>query len=75
MIPTDPALNKQAVNRNRVVKLYDFSAYAKRREAQRKAEQVEALKERLNEPGAVVELKQSVNDYLILHREVLQQAS
>jgi len=57
------------------VKLYDFSAYAKRREAQRKAEQVEALKERLNEPGAVVELKQSVNDYLILHREVLQQAS
>ena len=57
------------------MKLYDFSAYAKRREAQRKAEQVEALKERLNEPGVVVELKQSVNDYLILHREVLQQAS
>jgi hypothetical protein len=57
------------------VKLYDFSAYAKRREAQRKADQVEALKERLNEPGAVIELKQSVNDYLILHKEVLQQAS
>lgn len=57
------------------MKFYDFSAYAKRREAQRKADQVEALKERLNEPGAVIELKQSVNDYLILHKEVLQQAS
>lgn len=57
------------------MKLYDFSAYAKRREAQRKADQVEALKERLNEPGAVIELKQRVNDYLILHKEVLQQAS
>ena len=57
------------------MKLYDVSAYAERREAQRKADQVEALKERLNEPGAVIELKQSVNDYLILHKEVLQRAS
>lgn len=51
------------------MKLFDFSIYAKRREAQRQAERVEALKSRLNEPGAVNELKRELDGWLKLHKE------
>jgi hypothetical protein len=57
------------------VKLYDFSVYAKRREAQREAERIEALKHNLNDPGVMDTFKQHVNDYLVLHADVLQRAS
>lgn len=52
------------------MKLYDFSAYAKRRDALRSAEQVEELVPRLNEPGSVIELKRRIDNFLVLHREV-----
>ena len=52
------------------MKLFDFSIYAKRREIQRTAERVEALKTRLNEPGAVNELKREFSGWLKLHKEV-----
>jgi hypothetical protein len=54
------------------MRLYDFSAYAKKRDAAREAEQVQALVPRLNEPGAVIELKRRVEGWLVLHREVVQ---
>jgi hypothetical protein len=54
------------------VKLFDFSAYAKRRDAARTAEQVKALVAHLNEPGAVIELKRHVEGYLSLHQEIDQ---
>lgn len=57
------------------MKLFDFSMYVTRRDAQHAADRVEALKERLNEPGAAAELKRELNDWLTLHREVLQKAS
>jgi hypothetical protein len=57
------------------VKLYDFSVYAERREAQRDAERIEALKHNLNDPGVMDTFKQHVNDYLVLHADVLQRAS
>lgn len=64
-----------SINRNKVVKLFDFSAYAKRREAQRKADEVEALKKRLNEPGVIDEFKCEVEEWLKLHQEVIKKAS
>lgn len=57
------------------MKLYDFSLYAKRREAQRAADRIEALKEKLNEPGSIQELKQEMNDWLLLHKAVTKSIS
>jgi hypothetical protein len=54
------------------MRLYDFSAYAKKRDAAREAEQVRALVPHLNEPGAVVELKRRVEGWLVLHQAVDQ---
>jgi len=53
-----------------VMKLFDFSIYAKRREAQQTADRVEALKTKLYEPGAVDQLKREVHNWMELHREV-----
>lgn len=57
------------------MKLYDFSVYAKKRDIQLKADDIEALVYRVNEPGVVELLKKRVEDYLTLHKEVLKQAS
>ena len=57
------------------MKLYDFSAYAKRRDVTRSEQQIEALIPRLNEPGAVIELKARVESWLTLHREVLRKVA
>lgn len=54
------------------MKLYDFSIYAKRRDAQKAAHAVLAAAEKLAEPGAVIELKMKVNDWFMLHQEVLE---
>jgi hypothetical protein len=51
------------------MRLYDFSAYAKKRDVLRS---VEELVPRLNEPGVVIELKRRVETWLVLHREVLR---
>lgn len=52
------------------MRLYDFSAYAKRRDILREADRVRDLVPKLNEPGAVIELKRRVQGWLYLHREV-----
>lgn len=57
------------------MKLYDFSVYAKRRDALRSAKQVEELVPRLNEPGMVIELKRRVDNFLVLHQEVLRKVA
>lgn len=57
------------------MKLYDFSVYAKKRDIQLKADNIEALVYRVNEPGVVELLKKHVEDYLTLHKEVLKRAS
>ena len=58
------------------MKLYNFSDYAKKRD-ERKAAQagVEVVAADLNLPGAVIELKIKVNDWFILHHEVLRRVS
>jgi len=57
------------------MKLYDFSVHAKRRDANQSAERVCALRTKLNEPGAVIELKARVQCWLVLHEEILKMAS
>lgn len=52
------------------MKLYDFSYYAKRRAALRAAAAVAETVADINRPGSVIELKQKVNTWLNLHREV-----
>lgn len=54
------------------MKLYDFSAYAKRRDAARSVESIRAMVPRLNEPGIVIEFKRQVEGWLVLHQEVDQ---
>lgn len=49
------------------MKLFDFSLYAKRRAAARAVVETAAD---LNRPGVVIELKQHVDTWLKLHREV-----
>jgi hypothetical protein len=57
------------------VKLYDFSIYAERRKERQAAEAVVSTVACINNPGSVVELKSRVNNWFILHREVLRRAS
>lgn len=55
------------------MKLYDFSAYAARRDALRReavaAVEVATVMQHIDEPGAVVELKLKVDDWFALHRD------
>lgn len=52
------------------MKLYDFSAAKKKRDAMLEAEQVKALVPHLNEPGQVIEFKRRVLGYFALHQEL-----
>jgi hypothetical protein len=58
------------------VKLYDFVAYAAKRDAvQKERTAVQAVVEvmsHIQEPGSVIELKQKVNGWFLLHQEVLK---
>ena len=49
------------------MKLYDFSLYAKKRQA---AKAVAETVADINRPGSVIELKTHVRNWLDLHREV-----
>lgn len=49
------------------MKLYDFSIYAEHRRA---AKAVAEIGSHLEKPGVVIELKQQVSTWLVLHREV-----
>jgi hypothetical protein len=57
------------------MRLYDFSIYAERRKERQAAEAVVSTVACINNPGSVVELKSRVNDWFVLHREVLRRAS
>lgn len=58
------------------MKLYDFSVYAARRDAIRKedaaAARVVEVMEHLKEPGSVIQLKNCVDDWFTLHRNVIE---
>lgn len=54
------------------MKLYDFSAYAVRRKEQQASLAVAEAVDDLNNPGSVVVLKDRINTWLALHREVLK---
>ena len=61
------------------MRLYDFSVFAERRDAlQREEAAAEAVVEviaHIEQPGAVVELKQRVNGWFTLHQEVVKKAA
>lgn len=57
------------------MKLYDFSAYASRRNAKRQEEAaakavIESITH-IEDPGAVVRLKLQVDNWFCLHRDVM----
>lgn len=54
------------------MKLYDFSAYAIRKKEQLASQAVAEAVVDLNSPGSVIVLKDKINTYLALHREVLK---
>lgn len=54
------------------MRLYDFSTYAKRRDAARSAEHIRAMIPRLNEPGIVIEFKRQIEGWFILHQDADQ---
>jgi hypothetical protein len=54
------------------VKLYNFSIYAKRRDERRAAQAVADVVGHINDAGSVVELKEKMNAWLVLHREVVK---
>ena len=57
------------------MKLYDFSFYAERRDARRREQAArDAVLEiiaHIDEPGSVIQLKQRVDGWFMLHRDVL----
>lgn len=59
----------------RALKLYDFSAYAERRDAIKKeraaAQAVVEVISHIQEPGSVIDLKNKVDGWFTLHRDVL----
>ena len=52
------------------LKLYDFSYYAKQRDARRAAQAVAEAVSEIDRPGSVIELKQRISTWLNLHKEV-----
>lgn len=54
------------------MKLYDFSLYARKRDERNAATAVVLAAEQMNEPGAVLELKARVQNWMVLHREILE---
>jgi uncharacterized protein len=54
------------------MKLYDFSKFYNERQA---AKAVVGVVANINHPGSVIVLKERVQDWFVLHREVLKRAS
>jgi hypothetical protein len=52
------------------MKIYDFSYYVKRRQAQQAATAVADVIPNMQKPGAVIELKRCVSDWFQLHQEI-----
>jgi hypothetical protein len=57
------------------VKLYDFSIYAQRRAERKAAQAVAEAVADINRPGSVAGIKDKVNRWLDLHREVLKRTA
>jgi hypothetical protein len=57
------------------MKVYDFSFYAAKRDAKKAESEISQLKTTLNEPGAVIRLKDILGSWIELHREILKKAS
>lgn len=57
------------------MRLYDFSIYAERKKERLAAEAVASTVAAINVPGSVIELKVRVNNWFVLHREVLRRAA
>lgn len=55
------------------MKLYDFSRYYARRQEMLAARAVLEVVQHLNDPGAVIELKERVQHWCRLHQEILQE--
>ncbi len=62
-----------------MMKLYDFSYYANRRDAMRKAraasDAVVEVIAQIEKPGSIIQLKERMNGWFILHKEILKVAS
>lgn len=60
------------------MRLYDFSVYAKRRDAIRKeqaaAHAVVEVVAHIEKPGSVIDLKHKVDGWFALHQQVLKRA-
>jgi hypothetical protein len=57
------------------MKVYDFSFYAARRDAKKAESEISELKGLLNEPGAVIRLKDVLGLWIELRQELLKKAS
>ncbi len=57
------------------MKVYDFSFYKAKRDAKQAEHEIEQLKTSLNDPGAVIRLKDVIGSWIELHREILKKAS
>lgn len=55
--------------------LYNFSEYVQRRQEKQAAHAVALAVAEVNQPGAVIELKQKVAAWFALHQEVLRQVN
>ena len=54
------------------MKLYDFSVYVRMRDERKAAQAVAEVVANIDKPGSVQELKQKMNEWLDLHRQVLR---
>ncbi len=57
------------------MKLYDFSIYARIRAERKAAQAVADVVANIDKPGSVIELKQKMNEWLDLHRQVLHRSA
>ncbi len=57
------------------MKLYDFSIYAKIRAERKAAQAVADVVADIDRPGSIIELKQKMNEWLDLHRQVLRRSA
>lgn len=57
------------------MRLYDFSIYAQRRAERKAAQAVAEVVADINRPGSVVELKEKLNHWLDLHKQVIKRTA
>jgi hypothetical protein len=55
------------------VKLYNFSTYARKRDAEQSADRTQVLRQEVNTPGVVIELKAHVQNWFTLHQAAVME--